>query len=216
MNRIWILGFLAAATIQGAVIDDFEDGTTQNWVVGLLGAPSPVPPVNVTDGGPLGAGDNYMQLTSIGGAGAGSRLVAINLSQWAGNYTSLGFTSISMDLRNLGDTDLSIRLYLENPMGAPPTDDAVTDSILLPAGGDWTHATFDVSAAGLTALNGSVATLLSNVTALRIMHSPAAGFPPPAIAAVLGVDNITAIPEPSTILLSALGLGALLLKAYRR
>ena len=111
MNSIWILGFLAAATIQGAVIDDFEDGTTQNWVVGLLGAPSPVPPANVTDGGPSGAGDNYMQLTSLGGAGAGSRLVAINLSQWAGNYTSLGFTSISMDLRNLGDTDLSIRGY---------------------------------------------------------------------------------------------------------
>ncbi len=44
-----------------------------------------------------------------------------------------------MDLRNFGASDLSIRIYLENPMGAPPTDEAVTSPFLLPAEGGWTH-----------------------------------------------------------------------------
>ena len=97
-----VLGLFSQAS--GAVIgqvDNFEDGTTQGWVVGLLGAPSPAPPQNIPNGGPLGAGDNYLQLTSVGGSGAGNRLVVINLAQWAGNYTAAGVTFIGMDLRNL-------------------------------------------------------------------------------------------------------------------
>ncbi|MBM3727132.1 MAG: hypothetical protein FJW40_17130 [Acidobacteria bacterium] len=31
-------------------IDTFEDGTTQNWLVGLLGAPHPAPPANMAGG----------------------------------------------------------------------------------------------------------------------------------------------------------------------
>ena len=59
--------------------DTFEDGSTQGWVANLLGMGShPAPPANVADGGPLGAGDNYLQITALGGGGAGSRLSAIN------------------------------------------------------------------------------------------------------------------------------------------
>jgi hypothetical protein len=70
--------------------DNFEDGTTQNWVVGLLGAVPPFPPANVPTGGPTGAGDNYLLLTSIFSAflEPGNRLAVINLSQWTGNYLS--------------------------------------------------------------------------------------------------------------------------------
>src|SRR5688572_31463926 len=122
MNRVCILAFLAAGVVHGAVIgqiDDFEDGTTQNWVAG--GGPfnqgPPFPPANITTGGPAGLDDNYMQVTSIGGSGPGSRLVALNaFGQWAGNYTSLNLGVISMDLINLGQTDLEIRLYMENPI----------------------------------------------------------------------------------------------------
>lgn len=222
MNRIWVVGLLAAGMVHGAIIgqiDTFEDGTTQNWTAGggPFGQVPPVPPANIPTGGPAGLDDNYLQVTSQGGDGAGSRLVAMNvLGQWSGDYTAAGITLISMDLINLSQSDLEIRLYLENPIPNPPTDDAVTNAFFLPAGGGWMHATFDVSAGGLTVLNGSAANLLSNVTVLRIMHNPAAGFPPPSIAAVLGVDNITAIPEPSTVFLSALGLGMLLLRTHRR
>jgi hypothetical protein len=69
-------------------IDTFEDGTTQNWLVGLLGAPHPAPPVNVPTGGPAGVDDNYLLLSAIGGVGAGNRLTAINVSQWGGIISS--------------------------------------------------------------------------------------------------------------------------------
>ena len=208
-----------AAPAFGAVlgqVDDFEDGTTQGWVVGVaMGAVHPAPPANVADGGPLGAGDNYLQLTSIGGAAAGSRLAVLNLSQWTGNYLADGIGLIAMDLMNLGNTDLALRLYLENPMAGPPTDDAVTDAFLLPAGAGWQRAIFNVGATGLTALNGDLNTLLSNVTAIRIIHNPDPTFPPPAVTSVLGVDNIAAIPEPSALVLVASGI-ALVLAVQRR
>ena len=223
-----LFALIALSAAQAATIgqiDTFEDGTTQGWTVGLLGAVHPAPPANVADGGPLGAGDNYLALTSLGGSGAGSKLVVLNPAQWAGDYLTLGLTTITMDLRNSGTTDLSIRLYLENPVTGLPTDDAVTDSVFLPAGGGWTHASFDVSEAGLTVLNGTAANLLSGVTILRIIHSPAPEFPGPSIVALLDVDNICAggdcenpggaVPEPSTMGLAAAGLVGIALRLRR-
>ncbi len=202
-----------AAALAIGQTDTFEDGTTQNWVVGVaLGAVHPVPPANIADGGPLGAGDNFLQLTAVGGQGAGNRLAVLNLAQWAGDYTAAGISNISMNLINLGTTELAIRLYLEDPQGAPPANQAITDAVLLPVGSGWTSATFDVGPAALISLLGDVNTLLSGVTALRIIHSPAEDFRGPPIAAVLGVDNIEAvagvapIPEPSALVL--LGFGA--------
>jgi hypothetical protein len=198
----------AFALAPGA-IQDFEDGTTQGWVVGLLGAPHPAPPLNVPSGGPAGADDNYLRLQSSGGAGAGNRLVAINLGDFAGDYLGLGVARIGMDLRNEGNNDLSLRLYLENPRGGPPTDDAITPAFALPAGGGWVHAEFAVDAASLIALAGDVNALLGDVTALRMLHGSADGFPGEAIAAQLGVDNIVAlrdVPEPPVAGLAALAL----------
>lgn len=202
--------------------DTFEDGTTQGWQVGLLGAWHPAPPTNVPDGGPLGAGDNYLRLTSTGGVGPGSRLAAINIAaQWAGDYLATGVTTISMDLKNFGSTDLFMRLYLENPTVGPPTDQAITTARVLPVGGDWTHVEFAVDTASLVKLAGDVGTLLANVTALRLFHGPADAFPGPAAVAVLGVDNIRAtsaqtVPEPSALGLSMLGLAAILASRRKR
>lgn len=71
-------------------------------------------------------------------------------------------------------------------------------------------ATFDISAAALTALAGSVNTVLGNTTALRIIHTGAGNVPEPVVA-LLGVDNIRAtavpdVPEPATALLVGIGL----------
>ena len=49
-------------------LDDFEDASTQSWGTG--GA-NPVPPVNISSGGPAGLDDNYLQMTSTGAPGAG-------------------------------------------------------------------------------------------------------------------------------------------------
>jgi hypothetical protein len=46
----------------------------------------------------------------------------MNATQWAGDYLAAGIDGIAMDLRNLGTTDLTVRLLLEDPMGAPPAN----------------------------------------------------------------------------------------------
>lgn len=192
-------------------VDTFEDGTTQNWVVNLLGMGShPAPPTNVPTGGPAGVDDNYLRLTSVGGGGSGSRLAVLNLAQWTGNYLASGVNAITMDVNNMGATDLSLRLLFENPMGGPPTDAAITALVFLPSGSGWRSVTFLVGPNDLTALSGSVTTVLANTTALRIYHSPAAAFPGPPVEAQLDVDNIraAAVPEPATMLLLGSGLAA--------
>ncbi len=194
-----------ASAVAIGIPDTFEDGTTQGWIVGLLGVPHPAPPVNVPTGGPGGVDDNFLQLTSVGGAGAGNRLTVINLAQWAGDYLSTGVTTISMDVLNLGTTDLTLRLFLEDPMGGPPTNTAITAGVLLPAASGWTHVSFGVESLDLIGLMGSVDTLLGNVTAIRLFHGVDPAFPGPAIVSQLGLDNIVAsaaatAPEPGTAL----------------
>lgn len=218
--RYFAVAALALPSIAGAVVanqtDTFEDGTTQNWVVALLGSGHPAPPSNQL-GGPGGGDDNFLKLTSLGGTGTGSRLVAINFNnQWAGNYNAIA--GISMDVRNLGDTNLNLRLYLENPIAGPPTDDAISsDAVFLRAGGDWTTATFSFAPSALTVLNGDLNALLANVTAIRIVNSDSAQFPPFPGAGMLGVDNIRAIDEPSMLkLIAALGLVAFVIRRQRR
>ena len=220
----WLIGTLilgAGASLQAATIgqiDNFENGTTQGWTVSLLGSPHPAPPVNIATGGPLGAGDNYLQLTSVGGSGAGNRMLVINPAQWTGNYIAAGITSISMDVNNNGGSDLFLRLLFENPMGMPPTDVAATSSVFVPAGSGWTHISFGVAESNLTALAGSVHTVLLNTTAIRIYDSAALDFPGPAVVARLGVDNIAAagVPEPGAWSLLGGGLAALIAAGMRR
>ncbi|HET8548321.1 MAG TPA: hypothetical protein VFL57_09970 [Bryobacteraceae bacterium] len=215
---------LTAQMVQAVTIgqiDTFEDGTTQNWVVNLLGMGThPAPPVNQPNGGPGGAGDNFLLLTSFGGTGAGSRMSAINVAQWSGNYLAAGIGAISMDLRNLGNTDLTLRLLIADPMGGPPQNEAISQGVFLPVASGWMSVTIPISAGTMTAQSGNVVTALTNATELRIFHSPTAAFPGPPIAASLGVDNIQAIPgpaipEPATGIMASAGLIALCITARR-
>jgi hypothetical protein len=188
-------------------VDNFEDGTTQGWMVAVLGAPHPAPPDNIPSGGPAGINDNYLQLTAIGGLGPGSRLTVINLSQWTGDYLAAEISFIFMDVNNFSNTDLALRLLVADPVGGPPNNLAFsTDPIIVPANSGWQHIEFPFTANDLTAGIGTVAAALSNATEFRIFHNPDPNFPGPAVTAVLGVDNITAAPLPSSLLLLGGGL----------
>ncbi len=208
------------------LIDTFQDGTTQNWRINLLGDGAPPPaavPVNIPNGGPAGAGDAFLQLTAVGGNSSGGRLTVLNPAQWAGDYLGLDIHHIAMDVINLGTTDLHLRLEFEDPTIGPPENIAFsTDAIVVPAGAGWTHVVFPIAPQFLTAGLGSVETTLTQTTILRLYHSVLPNFPNPvfpieAVVAQLGVDNIEAIaPEPATLLLFGAGLAAFGARRVRR
>jgi hypothetical protein len=207
----------AGAVVVGQ-IDTFQDGI-DNWFAGGLGSGQVplIPPEVAPTGGPGGAGDAFLQITGLGVNGPGSKITAINGTQWAGNYLAAGVTSIAVDLLNLGATDLTVRLQLEDAMGGPPVDEAVTTfGAVLPVGSDWTHVVFPISAADLTIIHGSAATLLSQVTFLRIIQNPIRDESAP-VRGVLGVDNISAlaVSEPSSMVLALTGLLALSIAGWR-
>lgn len=201
--------FSASAQIVSGQLDDFQDGTVMGWTGGTG-------PTNVPDGGPMGAGDRFMRLTSAGASGPGSRLGAFNAAQWSGDYASAGVTAVSVDLRNPSDKDLEVRAVLFSTEGARWTS---TTSFALPAMTDWTRATFSLLESDLTLALGSTpyATLMSDVQMLMFRHDggapDATGEP---IEAEMGVDNIEAVPEPVSFAALAVGLGALVRRRVSR
>jgi hypothetical protein len=181
--------------------------------------------MNVSTGGPAGAGDAFLQLTSIGGGGPGSRLSVLNDDQWAGNYLATGVYSISMDVNNLGPDELSLRLLFEAfPDGeVVPSDVALTaNTVVVAAGSGWRRISFEVNPWNLVSAGlGTPVGALSAVDVVRIFHNPAPTFPGPgmgipAVTATLGVDNVVAmVPEPRTVTLVLMG-GLLVIAARRR
>ncbi len=201
---------LAPASIVLGQIDDFQDFTEMNWGGGAL-------PYNVPTDGPGGVGDAYLEVTSTGTGGSGSRLGTFNDFQWTGDYITAGVTGIDLDMRNPGNVALEMRILLLFGAGGHFTS-AVP--VVVPPDNQWHNYYLGLTPADLAAVDGgfNANATLSNVPRLLLRHDP--GTPSgingaPAIAAILGVDNITAVPEPSTALLLAL-LGGLTARRPRR
>lgn len=201
-------------------LDTFETGS-QGWFTG--GVMVPAQPAEILSNGPTG---NFMLLSANGGSGANGRLTVLNDSQWAGNYLAAGVSLITMDVRNLGQTDLYLRLMFEDPMFGPPTNIAFsTVPIFVAAGSGWTSIGFVVAPGSLTSglPGGTVIGALTGTTAIRLYHSQNPGFPNPVfpidpVEGQLGVDNIraSAVPEPATAFLFISGLAAVAIKIRKR
>ena len=181
----------AVAAITPGQKDDFETNL-QGWQAG--GFTNPNPPTRVVSGGDEGANDDYMRLTSNGSFGSGGKLVVFNTSQWAGDYLAAGINSIEMMVRNLGTTDLVLRLVL---MDEPRSQALTTNApVNLTAGGAWTKVTFPLNEQNLT--GGTFDSIMKSVTSFNLVHSPnviSHRNAAPNIAAQLGVDDIHAVPN---------------------
>lgn len=209
-----------SAQVFAGKTNTFEDGTTQGWLINLLGfgnPPAATLPANIPTGGPAGVDDSYLQLTSLGTSTSGGRLTAIN-TDWGGNWLASGITHVRFNAINFGNTDVTLRLLVEDATAGPPTNVAASSGLVLNAGSGWQSLEIDLfGPSGLTALLGTVDDALTNATIIRLYHSNALAFPGEPIAAQIGLDNIravgAAVPEPSPAWLLAVGAIGL---AYRR
>ncbi len=194
-------------------IDDFQGGTVANWAGGSTPSNQP--------NGQTGAGDLFLRITSTAGP-----LGTFNLDQWAGDYLAEEIDQIEVDARNSSGSDpLSLRIVLFTPGcdqgGAACTAWTSTNAVALAANDTWTPVTFSLAEADLTRVLGtdSYAASLANVERLLIRHDDGApstpGPTPIPVTATLGIDNITAVPEPPGPLGLAAG-AALLAAAHRR
>lgn len=197
----------SAYAISPGQIDTFQDGTTQNWENG--GAAGAPPVVNVNGGGPAGAGDRFIMVTSVGGGNPGNRLTVYNEDDWPGDYFNQGIMAIDVDLRNLGKTSLSIRLAFKMS-DSPFSDGYLSDPFSLDAGSGWQHAIFLITPGTMTAVGAPDdfnTFFTSSIFQVRFINEVGdTNLNGDPIVAQLGIDNIHAVPEPSSFVLAAVGL----------
>jgi len=213
----------AARAISVGQLDNFEDGTLQDWRMGITSVTTSHM-TNITDGGPVGVGDNYLEVTSDSSISfGGSRLTFFNKQQWTGDYTAAGITAIAMDLNNISSSEaLNMRLAIDGGTGTSINRIggvfATSASISLDVGSGWTRAVFSllpgdlisVSSPGGHTTGNDVQATLGNVLELRLLNSASPDWNGLRTTATLGVDNIHAVPLPPALALFGSGLVVLL------
>lgn len=196
-----------AFAISPGFVETFSSGL-EGWQKGNV---DPTYLATVSSGGPAGAGDAYMRSVADGGGSFG-RLTVFNAQQWSTNFITAGVTSVRMDLLNDGAVPLTIRIGLRNVGAAGYIS---TTPFSLPVGGGWQTAEFPISEAGMTAVNSPSSFssfLATGGFQFRILNASAtSNLNGDSVVSTLGVDNITAVPEPSCLVLAgscaALSLG---------
>ncbi len=187
-------------------VDDFQDGTLQGWQGGAS-------PFNVSTGGPDGAGDRYLRLTTSTNGNLGTN----HTGHWTGDYMDEEIMSVNMHLNNLGATPLAMRLLVINPSG----DYASTNATVLPAASGWVSVEFILDSVEMTQTGGfaTLEEVLADVQILVLRHDPdPVGGPgdPNPVTGQLGIDNITALPEPGFLAGLSAGVAMLLALGRRR
>jgi hypothetical protein len=110
LTLLVLLPSVGQAGIVLGQVDTFEQGDTAGWTDGHNDA---LNAVTVATGGPGGANDHFLKVVASP-PGAGGRITVFNRDQWTGNYLAAGVNAIEMDLKNLGATDLSMRVALRS------------------------------------------------------------------------------------------------------
>lgn len=210
---------LVSLAIVAGQLDDFQDGTTQEWVAALGGGLPPTPPAVVANAGPGGAGDFALRITASGApTGPGSKLVVNNVeTRWMGDYTAAGVEGVFLDVNNRSDVPVTIRVGLDVPPLVQGGGRWVTDGAVVPALSGWRTLGFSLLAEDL--LPGDLfavdpAATLSDVGVIRLLHSTTPSYRGETIGATVDFDNVEAVPEPMVSL--GLAMGGVLLAGLAR
>ena len=180
------VNFLTAAAyaITPNQVDNFQDGTTDNWSMGILDPSQPV----VLSSGFGGPSDLFLRVVSTGSSTAGGKLVFFNTSQWSGNYNAANIVKVTMRIRNSGTSPIILRVGFNGSAGWFIS----INPINLPADGVWKVISFPILPADLSG-TGDAKITLSSVTQFRILHNSTINYIGEPIVAQLDVDDITAV-----------------------
>ena len=143
-------------------------------------------------------------------------MAMFNVSQWTGDYLAAGVDSITAWMRaGANGAPLLMRIALQ---GAPGQQYASTVAAPLPADDAWHNVTFGLTAGDLTQVLGAdpLNAALANVTQLRILSATAPAWRGERIAAILDVDNVKALPEPTGLSIVAVGILTLISRRRSR
>jgi autotransporter-associated beta strand protein len=201
--RIWLalVTFVAFPAVGECVVlnqTDLFQGSLDGWTDGHAGNNVAL----VATGGPNGANDSYLQVSS-GTFGLEPKLITFNQMQWTGNYVAAGVASVSMSLKNFGGTTIPIRIAIRDGIGGQTVGGySSTNAFSLPADGQWHTAQFLLDAADLTPVGTGLPPLATELTAVQDFRLLSAAQPAiigDTISARIGVDDITALPPPPMV-----------------
>jgi hypothetical protein len=206
----------AFALITTSSLDTFAS-SNEGWQIGGAGAQ----PSRVASAGP-DSQIGYLSHFSDGGGSQGKWLMWNGQSKWLGNYTSAGVTGINLWANvSAGTTPVSMRIAFDGPGGW-------FYSAAQSVGAGWSQYTFSLAASNFTYATSSGGTTnftstMSGVTRFEILAGGgsvtyrASGDLLQAGTSVntILLDNIGAVPEPSTLALLLMS-AALYLTRKRR
>lgn len=215
---VTIIAPSALALISTSSIDDFSN-STGGWKIGNAG----IQPARVAASGP-DAQIGYLSHLSDGGGANGKWLMWSDDAKWQGDYSSAGVTGISLWANvSAGSSPLSMRIAFDGPGGwfASSAQSAVAG---------WLEYSFALASADFTHVPGSGGTglfahTLAGVTRFEILAGGGSvGYRSKGDIVEAGtsantvlLDNISAVPEPSTYaLVLMVGAGALWIARRRQ
>jgi len=206
-----------AVAISLSTIDSFA-ATSEGWQIGGAG----VQPTQVGQPGPDGQ-TGYLSHLSDGGTANGKWLMWNGQARWLGDYPAAGVTGIGLAANvSSGTSPVSMRIAFDGPGGwfasAPQS---------VVAG--WNSYSFSLSSGGFTHVAGSGGTgsfsdTMAGVTRFEVLAGEGgvayrsggdlvqAGTSTNTIL----LDDIAAVPEPTTLALAAVGAAAALARVVWR
>jgi hypothetical protein len=184
-------------------VDNFNDGTNQDWRVEVPGDF----PLNQPDFGPNGSGDAALWMATDGAGGSQPELEVFNTSSdWTGSWTAAGVAKIQLDVLGPSSNSFQLQMRLGIAGPQPPGEGGsgntwVTPAIAVSSDGQWHRVTFDVLSANFVSTGGSnVGSALGSVAHFRILHNPEVSFIGADTRSGGGeffLDNITALAAAS-------------------